>query len=228
MEDIKKRKQELIDSSKKDLNASIDEYKQILQSAAVKQNAGALNSYNTFTPQSESQALASRSAYLNRLKNADTSQLNNAMEANRNVYQSYLDANSNALDSAIAELEYQDAVNKQNMAYQDERNRITDEQWQKDFDLTKQAYTSAARSGGYSSGGGSYSDSGTVISGQIPKAQKGQRLNNNQQSLEEVVAYAQSIAGNKVDKNTIAQLIANAKNAGADSEDILYIYRLFE
>lgn len=174
LDDIQKRKEELIKESKTDLSQKINEFNNLTSSQAAEQNAGALNSYqaylNTNGPQKQTaQPLnatdytTARSAYLNRLASVNNAAENAALDINaaKDYYNAYLDAAASESEANIAALRYEDAVNADTLKYEDERNAIADARWQREYENTKKAYEEALRSyssSGYGSSGYGYLD----------------------------------------------------------------------
>ena len=81
-------------------------------------------------------------------------QLNKQQEIDNTYYNRW----QNVLSQINTENALAESIRQYNekMAYQRERDRIADEQWQKQYELSKKAYSSSRRSSGGSGGGTSY------------------------------------------------------------------------
>lgn len=81
----------------------------------------------------------------------------------QNINDSYYNRYQNVLNQINYENQQQEAIRQynENMAYQRERAKVADAQWQKEYDLSR----SKARASSGGSGGGSYYNSGGLVDG---------------------------------------------------------------
>lgn len=161
LQEIKARKDALAKQAQGSLNTNYGVYSDYLKNVAQSENRGALNSYQNYPALQGTDSTRSRSAYLNRLASANGAYT----EAMRglDLYQNRLGANLNAAslnaDADINGIEYKNALYGDQLAYQRERDKVADDQWQKNFDL---GYLSSSGSSG---GGRSYGGYGGYSSG---------------------------------------------------------------
>lgn len=164
IEEIQKQKDTLLNAAKGNIKDSTNVYQQYLDEAVNRENQGALYSYNTRETQTPTDKIQTRSAYLNRRAQNDEAraqaELQNAMYDN--TYANYLEAAGLGAQSDIDNLKYQKAIYDDTMDYQKQRDKVSDEQWQKNYDYQMEQYyqalANASRgysSSGYSSGYGS-------------------------------------------------------------------------
>lgn len=185
LEEIQAQKDALLNAAKGNMQNSTNVYQEYLDNAINRENQGALYSYNNNATTSMTDKVQSRSAYLNRkAKNSEAyaeAKLLNSL--NDKTYGAYLDAAGLNAQADVDSLKYQDAVYRDTMDYQKERDKISDEQWQKEYDLQLQQYynalASGASSGGYSKSYGSsgndwtFSDTNSKKSSTIKDALRG-------------------------------------------------------
>lgn len=172
IEEIQKQKDTLLNAAKGNIKDSTNVYQQYLDEAVNRENQGALYSYNTRATQTPTDKLQTRSAYLNRRAQNDEAraqaELQNAMYDN--TYADYLEAAGLGAQSDIDNLRYQKAIYDDTMDYQKQRDKVADEQWQKNYDYQMEQYYKALAntSRGYSSSGSGYSsyDDWTDIAGE--------------------------------------------------------------
>ena len=170
--------------------------------------------------------------YATNLNGDNNNALANKLNTNQSIKSSYDNSYQNMMNQIQNEKELQEKIRQynENMAYQKERDRIADEQWQKEYALS-QASLSRSYSSGSGSSGSSNNSSYVINTNQsqaatenIHSAAYSPNLSSGQAS-----SWFAKAAGNQpLTDSQLASIITNGINSGyLKNSDIAKIYKAY-
>lgn len=228
LEEIQAQKEALLNAARGNIKNSTNVYQDYLNNAVNQENQGALYSYRNNPTASETDRLQSRSAYLNRRAQNEEARaeadLINAL--NDDIYANYLEADALKAKADMDALRYKDAVYQDSMAYLRERDKVADEQWQKNYDMQLAKYYQAlANSRSGRSSGGYYRSSrssGNTANGFTNGTPNATGLDRYAMSL-----YGRAMKDSNKSNNSKDVNLYNAALNGASQSQLEALYKLY-